>query len=156
MEAALRTVYEKLTGKTLEKVEFTAVRGIEGVKEATIDINGQPVKVAGAHGSGNAKDLLDAIKSGEKSGYAFIEIMGCPGGCVNGGGQPIVTAKERMYLDPKVERAKAIYDEDASKTIRKSHENPSIQKLYAEYLGEPNGHKAHELLHTTYSPKSKY
>jgi NADP-reducing hydrogenase subunit HndD len=114
------------------------------------------VKVAVAHGSGNAKDLLDAIKSGEKSGYAFIEIMGCPGGCVNGGGQPIVTAKERMYLDPKVERAKAIYDEDASKTIRKSHENPSIQKLYAEYLGEPNGHKAHELLHTTYSPKSKY
>ena len=156
MEAALRTVYEKLTGKTLEKVEFSAVRGIEGVKEATIDINGQAVKVAVAHGSGNAKELLDAIKSGEKSGYAFIEIMGCPGGCVNGGGQPIVTAKERMYHDPKVERAKAIYDEDASKTIRKSHENPSIQKLYAEYLGEPNSHKAHELLHTTYSPKSKY
>ena len=156
MEAALRTVYEKVTGKTLDKVEFHGVRGIDGVKEATIDLNGTPVKVAVAHGSGNAKALLDAIKSGEKSGYAFIEIMGCPGGCVTGGGQPIVSAKDLMYVDPKTERAKALYAEDEAKTLRKSHENPSVQKLYAEFLGEPNSHKAHELLHTHYTARSKY
>lgn len=155
MEAALRTVYEKVTGKPLADVNFTAVRGMEGIKEASVELDGQLVSVAVASGSGNAKALLEAIKRGEKQ-YTFIEIMGCPGGCVNGGGQPIVTAKDRMYVDYKALRAKALYDEDAGKKLRKSHENPSVQKLYAEYLGEPNGHRAHELLHTTYQPRKKY
>ena len=155
MEAALRTVYAKVTGKELDDVNLTAVRGMEGIKEATIDLNGTPVKVAVASGSGNAKALLEAIKRGEKD-YTFIEIMGCPGGCINGGGQPIVPAKDRMYVDFKALRAQALYNEDASKALRRSHENPSIQKLYAEFLGEPNGHKAHELLHTHYTKRSKF
>ncbi len=155
MEAALRTAYEVITGKTLDNVDFTAVRGMDGIKEATVDIEGMPVSVAIASGSGNAKELLEAIKRGEKN-YAFIEIMGCPGGCVNGGGMPIVTAKERMYVDHKALRAKALYDEDAGKAQRKSHENASIKKLYDDYLGKPNGHKSHELLHTTYTARKKY
>ena len=155
MEAALRTVYAKVTGKELADVNLTAVRGMEGIKEATIDLDGTPVKVAVASGSGNAKALLEAIKRGEKD-YTFIEIMGCPGGCINGGGQPIVPAKDRMYVDFKALRAKALYDEDAGKALRRSHENPSIQKLYAEFLGEPNGHKAHELLHTHYVARKKF
>ena len=155
MEAALRTVYAKVTGKELSDVNLTAVRGMEGIKEATIDLDGTPVKVAVASGSGNAKALLEAIKRGEKE-YTFIEIMGCPGGCINGGGQPIVSAKDRMYVDYKALRASALYNEDASKALRKSHENPSIVKLYEEYLGEPNGHKAHELLHTHYYARDKY
>ena len=155
MEAALRTVYAKVTGKELADVNLTAVRGMEGIKEATIDLDGTPVKVAVASGSGNAKALLEAIKRGEKE-YTFIEIMGCPGGCINGGGQPIVSAKDRMYVDYKALRASALYNEDASKALRKSHENPSIVKLYEEFLGEPNGHKAHELLHTHYYKRDKY
>ena len=155
MEAALRTVYEKVTGKELADVNLTAVRGMEGIKEATIDLDGTPVSVAVASGSGNAKALLEAIARGEKS-YTFIEIMGCPGGCINGGGQPIVSAKDRLYVDYKALRASALYNEDAGKTLRKSHENPSIKKLYDEYLGEPNGHKAHELLHTHYTKRDKY
>ncbi|MBS7262115.1 MAG: [FeFe] hydrogenase, group A [Eubacteriales bacterium] len=155
MEAALRTVYEVVTGKTLEKVDFHATRGIDGIKEAEVDLNGKIVRIAIANGTGNASKLLDSVKSGEKQ-YDFIEIMGCPGGCVNGGGQPILTATQRMTIDPKVLRAKAIYDEDEAKTLRKSHENPSIKKIYAEYFGEPNSHKAHELLHTTYTPRKKY
>ena len=128
---------------------------MEGIKEATIDLDGTPVKVAVASGSGNAKALLEAIKRGEKD-YTFIEIMGCPGGCINGGGQPIVSAKDRMYVDYKALRASALYNEDASKALRKSHENPSIVKLYEEFLGEPNGQKAHELLHTHYYKRDKY
>ena len=155
MEAALRTVYEKVTGKELSDVDFTAVRGMEGIKEATVNLDGTEIKVAVASGSGNAKALLEAIKRGEKN-YTFIEIMGCPGGCVNGGGQPIVTAKERMYVDYKALRAQALYNEDAGKKLRKSHENPSIQKLYKDFLGEPNGHRAHALLHTTYHARKKY
>ena len=155
MEAALRTVYAKVTGKELADVNLTAVRGMEGIKEATIDLDGTEVKVAVASGSGNAKALLEAIQRGEKN-YTFIEIMGCPGGCINGGGQPIVPAKDRMYVDFKALRAQALYNEDAGKALRRSHENPSIQKLYAEYLGEPNGHKAHELLHTHYTKRSKF
>lgn len=155
MEAALRTVYEVVTGKTLENVDFHAVRGIEGVKEAEVDLDGKKVRVAVAHSTGNAKKLLDAIKNGEKQ-YEFIEVMGCPGGCVTGGGQPIVSAKELMYVNVKELRAKALYDEDAGKAKRKSHENEELKKLYEEYLGEPNGHKAHELLHTTYVPRKKY
>ena len=155
MEAALRTVYEVVTKKELKGVDFTAVRGIEGVKEAEIDLDGKIVRVAVAHGTANAKKLLNSIKSGEKT-YDFIEVMCCPGGCVTGGGQPIVNAKDLSYVDPKVVRAKAIYGEDASKAKRKSHENEELKKLYADYLGEPNSHKAHELLHTHYIPRPKY
>ena len=155
MEAALRTAYEVVTGKTLENVEFDQVRGLEDIKEATIDLNGTPISVAVAHSTGAASKLLDMVKSGEKN-YTFIEVMGCPGGCVNGGGQPIVSPEERVYNDPRVLRAKALYDEDEAKTIRKSHENPEIKKIYAEFLGEPNSHKAHEQLHTTYTARSKY
>lgn len=155
MEAALRTVYEVVTGKTLENVNFTEVRGMQGIKEAQVDLNGRVVRIAVASGSGNAHDLLEKIKAGE-SNYDFIEVMGCPGGCVNGGGMPIVSAKDKMYIEPRELRAKGLYDEDEAKTIRKSHENPSIQKVYAEYLGEPNGHRAHELLHTHYIARKKY
>ena len=155
MEAALRTVYEVVAGKTLEKVDFTQVRGTDGIKEAEIDLDGRIVRVAVAHGTGNAKELLEAVKKGERK-YDFIEIMGCPGGCVTGGGQPIVSAKELMYKDPKKLRAAALYGEDQGKSLRKSHENPSIKKLYEEFLGEPCGHKSHELLHTHYVPRKKY
>ena len=155
MEAALRTAYETITGKTLEKVEFTAVRGIEGVKEASVQVGDLTVNVAVAHGTGNASKLLDAVKSGEKQ-YTFIEVMGCPGGCVTGGGQPIVSSVKKMECDPRVLRAAALYREDEGKAIRKSHENPEIKKLYADFLGQPNSHKAHELLHTHYIARPKY
>ena len=155
MEAALRTVYEVVTGETLDKVEFTAVRGIEGVKEASVMVGDLEVKVAIAHGTANAAKLLDSVRSGEKT-YHFIEVMGCPGGCVTGGGQPIVSAQKRMECDPKVLRAAALYREDEGKALRKSHENPSIKAVYDEFLGEPNSHKAHELLHTTYTKREKY
>ena len=155
MEAALRTVYEIVTGKELANVDFEAVRGIEGVKEATIDLDGKTVNVAVAHGTANAKKVLEAVKSGEKK-YDFIEVMCCPGGCVTGGGQPIVPAKELQYIDLKTVRAKALYNEDGGKTLRKSHLNPEITAIYKDFLGEPGGHKSHELLHTTYSAKKKY
>ena len=155
MEAALRTVYEKVTGKTLENVEFHDVRGIKGVKEAAVQVGDLTVNVAIAHGTANAARLLDSIRSGEKN-YTFIEVMACPGGCVTGGGQPIVNAQTRMELDPKVLRAAALYNEDAGKPIRKSHENLSVKAAYDQYLGEPNGHRAHELLHTTYTVRQKY
>lgn len=153
MEAALRTVYEILEKKPLEKLEFEQVRGTEGIKEATITVGGKDVHVAIAHGLGNARALLDSIRSGEKT-YEFIEIMGCPGGCVTGGGQPIVSAREKAMKDVKALRAKALYDEDESLPIRKSHENPVIKQLYEEYLGEPCGHKSHQLLHTHYTDRS--
>ncbi len=156
MEAALRTVYEVVTGETLEKVDFEAVRGIEGIKEATVKVGDLDVKVAVAHGTANAAKLLDSVRSGEKE-YTFIEVMGCPGGCVTGGGQPIVSAQKRMECNPKELRAKALYTEDANKPQRKSHENASVMALYnGGYLGEPNSHKAHELLHTTYVERPKY
>lgn len=155
MEAALRTVYEKVTGKTLDNIDFVAVRGIEGVKEAEIDLDGKKITVAVANGTGNASKLLDAVKRGEKD-YTFIEVMGCPGGCVTGGGTPIVDATTRCYVDPRVERAKAIYGEDAGKAKRKSHENEELKTLYAEFLTEPGSHLAHELLHTTYTARKKY
>ena len=155
MEAALRTAYEVVTGKELEDVNFTAVRGIEGIKEATVKVGDLDVSVAVAHGTGNASKLLDMIKRGEKQ-YTFIEIMGCPGGCVNGGGQPIVSAQAKLTCDPKVLRAKALYGEDAGKAKRKSHENTQVKKLYDEFLGQPNSHKAHELLHTHYIKREKY
>ena len=155
MEAALRTVYELVTGKPMDNIEVNAVRGIEGVKEAEIQMGDMVVRAAVAHGTANAKALLEKVKSGEKD-YHFIEIMGCPGGCVTGGGQPIVKAKDRMDKDPKLVRASAIYNEDRDLPLRKSHENPSVQKLYKEFLGEPNSHKAHELLHTHYTPRTNY
>ena len=155
MEAALRTVYEKVTGETLKNVDFTAVRGIEGVKEATVKVGDLDVNVAVAHGTANAAKLLDSIRSGEKT-YHFIEVMGCPGGCVTGGGQPIVSAQKRMECDPKQLRAAALYKEDANKPERKSHENASIMAVYRDFLGEPNSHLAHELLHTHYTKRPKY
>ena len=155
MEAALRTAYEVITGDKLAKLEFTDVRGFEGVKEASYNLNGLELKVAVANSTGAASQLLDAVKAGEKS-YTFIEIMGCPGGCVNGGGQPIVSPTVREDVDVKGLRAKALYDEDAALSVRKSHELPAITKLYDEYFGKPNSHKAHELLHTTYTARKKY
>ena len=155
MEAALRTAYNLITGDELDNVDFDAVRGTEGIKEATVKVGDLDVSVAVAHGTGNASKLLDMIKSGEKK-YTFIEVMGCPGGCVTGGGQPIVSAQTKLTCDPKVERAKALYGEDAGKAKRKSHENEQVKKLYADYLGTPNSHKAHELLHTHYVKREKY
>lgn len=149
MEAALRTAVETLTGKELENVEFAEVRGTAGIKEATYNVAGMDVKVAVASGLKNAKELLEKVKAGEAD-YHFIEIMGCPGGCVNGGGQPQVSGHVRNFTDVRALRAKALYDNDANKTVRKSHENPSIKKLYEEYLEKPGSHKAHEILHTTY------
>ena len=155
MEAALRTVAEIVTGKPLENLEIHEVRGLKGVKEVDVPLGDITVKAAVAHGTANAKILLDQIKSGEKE-YHFIEIMGCPGGCITGGGQPIVPAQVQMEIDVRKARASAIYDEDRSLPVRKSHENESVQKIYREYLGEPNSHKAHELLHTHYTPRSKF
>ena len=155
MEAALRTAYEVITGKTLEDVNFTAVRGMDGIKEATVKIGDLDVNVAVASSTGKASELLEMVKKGEKN-YTFIEIMGCPGGCVNGGGQPIVSSQIRNWTDIRPLRAKALYDEDASKKLRKSHENPEIKQIYEEYLGKPNGHKSHELLHTTYEKRELY
>lgn len=155
MEAALRTVYEIVTGKTLENLEIHAVRGMDGVKEVEVPLGDVTIKAAVAHGTANAKALLEKVKSGEKE-YHFIEVMGCPGGCVTGGGQPIVPAQVQMEIDVHKARAAAIYDEDRALPVRKSHENESVKKVYAEYLGEPNSHKAHELLHTHYTPRKRY
>ncbi len=155
MEAALRTAVYKLTGDEAGPVDFTEVRGVEGIKEATYNINGTEVKVAVASGLKNAKELLTKVKNGEAN-YHFIEIMGCPGGCVNGGGQPQVHASIRNFTDIRAIRAKALYDIDAASKLRKSHENPAIKELYETYLGEPGSHKAHELLHTTYVKRGLY
>ncbi len=144
MEAALRTVYEVLTGKGLPSLNFTDVRGLKGIKEATVRINDLDVKVAVAHGLGNAKTLLKQIEKGE-SPYHFIEVMACPGGCIGGGGQPI-----KSTLDVKGKRIEAIYKIDEDLPLRKSHKNPDVMNLYKDYLGEPLGHKSHELLHTHY------
>lgn len=150
MEAALRTAVWKLTGETNDSpIEFKEVRGLEGIKEATYEVAGMSVKVAIVSGLANAKIIMDKIKNGEAD-YTFIEVMACPGGCINGGGQPQVPARVRNFTDYRALRAKALYNYDESMPVRKSHENASVKKLYNEYLGEPNGHKAHELLHTTY------
>lgn len=151
LEAALRTAYEEVTGQELQNVNFTAVRGLQGVKEAQIDLGGKTLNVAASSGLGNARKILDNIKEG-RSKYHVIEIMACPGGCINGGGQPY--SDERQEVIQK--RIQALYEVDEQKTLRKSHENPSIQKLYKEFLGEPGSHKAHELLHTDYFPEKKY
>ncbi len=153
MEAALRTAVETLTGKELDTVDFMDVRGIDGIKEATYNVAGMDINVAVASGTGNAKELLTKVQNGEAN-YHFIEIMGCPGGCVNGGGQPQVPANIRNFNDIRAIRGKALYDLDAKNPVRKSHENESIKKLYSEYLEKPGSHKAHELLHTTYVKRS--
>ena len=161
MEAALRTAAFVLTGKEHEAVKFEEVRGFDGIKEASFDLNGQKLKIAVAHGMKNAKVLLDDIRAG-KSEYQFIEIMGCPGGCINGGGQPYVREcflpnEDLDIVDTyKAKRAAALYSEDERQAIRQSHNNPQIQALYKEFLGEPNSHLAHELLHTTYGGKTAF
>ena len=161
MEAALRTAAYKLTGEELAKAEVQEVRGLAGIKEASYTLGGVQVNVAVAHGMKNAKVLLDEIRAG-KSKYHFIEIMGCPGGCVAGGGQPYVKPcflpnEDADILDTyKSKRAAALYQEDTSKALRVSHKNPQVIKLYEEFLGEPNSHKSHELLHTMYASKEKF
>ncbi len=149
MEAALRTAVETLTGEELPDVDFVDVRGTAGIKEKTYEVAGMQVKVAVASGLANAKELLKKVESGEAD-YQFIEIMGCPGGCVNGGGQPQQPGYVRNTVDIRAKRAQVLYDLDKNAPIRKSHENPAIKALYAEYLGEPGSEKAHHLLHTTY------
>lgn len=155
MEAALRTLAEIITGKPLDKLEFNDVRGVEGIKEASYDLAGTKVNVAVCSGLENAHKLMQMIKSGEKT-YHFVEIMACPGGCVNGGGQPHQPGYVRNYTDLRAERAKALYSEDQKMTLRKSHENEVVKQIYKDYLGEPGSHKAHELLHTHYVARPKY
>ena len=154
MEAALRTAAYKLGGSGAP-LEFKEVRGTEGVKEAEYTVGKTTVKVAVASGLGNARKVIESIKSGEKN-YAFVEIMACPGGCINGGGQPYVHDEVRNNVDLKAVRAKALYDYDANSKMRASHDNPAVDILYKEYFGSPNSHKAHELLHTTYHEREKY
>lgn len=155
MEAALRTAADTLEGKDLEKFTYTEVRGEKGIKEATIQIAGKEIKVAVASGLANAKKIMEQIKDG-KAPYHFIEIMACPGGCVMGGGQPIKSSKIRASMDVRKARADALYAIDEASTIRKSHENPTIQMIYREFLEKPGSHIAHKYLHTHYSKKEKY
>ena len=148
MEAALRTVYEVVTGETMEQVEYHAVRGMEGVKSASVNMAGTEVKVAVAHGLAHAKEILESIKDGS-SDYAFIEVMCCPGGCIGGGGQPYGST-----MAHRQKRIEALYELDGNMAIRKSHENPAVQKLYDDYLKEPLGELSHKLLHTKYTDRS--
>ena len=151
MEAALRTAVYKITGQDVpdDALDFVDVRGTDGIKEANYKVGGLDVSVAVASGLANARKLLEMVRSGEKN-YTFIEIMACPGGCVNGGGQPIVPSNIKNFIDVRAKRAEALYNLDANNSKRRSHENESVQKLYAEYLGEPGSERAHHLLHTTY------
>ena len=156
MEAALRTAYEVVTGNALtDMATFKAVRGVEGVKEASYDLNGVTVNVAVASGLANAKKVLEMVKSGEKS-YDFIEVMACPGGCVNGGGQPIVPAVVRNNVDVRAARAAGLYKDDEGLPVRKSHQNADVKAIYDEYFEKPGSHKAHEILHTGYTVREKY
>ncbi|MBE3585206.1 MAG: iron hydrogenase small subunit [Thermoanaerobacter sp.] len=150
MEAALRTAYELVTGATLVSLDFVEVRGLEGVKEASVNLAGTELKVAVAHGLGNARKILDAVVNRERE-YHFIEIMCCPGGCIGGGGQPAPVDNEI-----RARRIAAIYQVDRQMPLRKSHENPAVQALYREFLGEPLGRKSHELLHTHYTPRERF
>ena len=155
MEAALRTANDWLTGKSNEAVEFHEVRGTKGLKEATYTINGVEIKVAVASGIANANYVMDQIKAGTAP-WTFVEIMCCPGGCVTGGGQPVQPASVLNVFDLKAMRAKALYDQDAAMTLRKSHESPFVKALYEEYLGSYGSHKAHEILHTEYTAREKF
>lgn len=156
MEAALRTANDWLTGKDNTEIDFTAVRGTEGLKQANVNINGDDIKVAVASGAAAAKAVMDKLKDGNPDGWTFIEIMGCPGGCVNGGGQPIQPQYVRDTVDLKAIRAKALYDQDASMKLRKSHESPVVKTLYSEWYDGFGGHKAHHDLHTSYVAREKY
>ncbi|HML68885.1 MAG TPA: NADH-dependent [FeFe] hydrogenase, group A6 [Clostridia bacterium] len=155
MEAALRTVAEIVTGKPLDNLDFTAVRGVEGCKEAEYDLAGTKVRVAVTSGTENAFRLLEMVKKGEAD-YHFIEVMACPGGCVNGGGQPHQPGEVRNFTDLRAERAKGLYGQDKNMKLRKSHENPFIKELYDTYLEKPGSHKAHHILHTTYVKRKVY
>jgi len=155
MEAALRTAQDLLTGKDLEEIKFEAVRGEKGIKKATVEVNGKEIRIVVSSGLGNARKVMEMLKSG-KLEADFVEIMACPGGCIMGGGQPIKSSKTRREVDVRKLRANALYTIDEKSTIRKSHQNPIMQKIYKEYLGEPNGHKSHELLHTHYEKREKY
>ena len=155
MEAALRTAVEKLTGEELKEVEFTEVRGTKGIKEATYNVAGMDVKVCVCSGTANAKIIMDKVKAGEAD-YHFIEIMACPGGCVNGGGQPVQHAVVHNFVDLKAKRAAALYEQDKNLPVRKSHESEAVKRVYDEFFGEPGSHKAHEVLHTSYVARPKY
>ena len=154
MEAALRTVVDILNGTSTDSFEYSTVRGLEGIRIAKVKAGNLELRAAVAHGLGNARKLMDAIRAGEK--FDFVEIMACPGGCVNGGGQPLQLSEVRSWIDIRAERAKALYSEDNKSFIRKSHNNPAIKKLYKEYLGMAGGSKAHQLLHTHYHPRKNY
>ncbi len=156
MEAALRTAVWKLTGEKADSpIEFKDVRGVEGIKEATYNVGGKEVKVAVVSGLANAKALLKKVKAGEAE-YHFIEIMACPGGCVNGGGQIILPSSVKNFTDIRADRAKVLYDIDSANKMRCSHENPDVKAVYDEFFGEPNSHKAHEVLHTSYKAQKLY
>ena len=155
MEAALRTAADVLEGKSVESIEYQEIRGTEGIKEAVYKIAGMDVKVAVVSGLTNANEVLSKVRKGEAD-YQFIEIMCCPGGCVNGGGQPIQPASVRNFTDLKADRAKALYEEDRNLPLRKSHESPAIKQIYAEYFEKPGSHKAHEVLHTTYVKRNRF
>ena len=155
MEAALRTVADILSGENKQDIEYNEVRGVEGIKEANVKIGDRVIRAAVAHGLGNARKILEKVKAKEAD-YDFIEIMACPGGCVNGGGQPIQPSSIRSFTDLRKERAKALYEEDKISTFRKSHENKVVQKIYKEFLEKPGSHKAHELLHTNYMERENY
>lgn len=155
MEAALRTAVEKLSGEELKSLDFTEVRGTEGIKEASYTVNGMEVKVCVVSGLANANTIMEKVKNGTAD-YHFIEIMGCPGGCVNGGGQPIQHAVVRNFVDLRARRAAALYEADKDMPLRKSHESEAVKRLYDEFLGEPGSHKAHEVLHTSYVARPKY
>ncbi len=154
MEAALRTAADLLTDTSADNIEYEAVRGLEGIKVAKIQVADLTLRAAVAHGLGNARKLMEAIKNGEE--FHFIEIMACPGGCVNGGGQPLQLSDVRNWIDIRAERAKGLYTEDRASFIRKSHNNPAVKKLYKEYLGMAGGTKAHHLLHTHYTERKNY
>ena len=154
MEAALRTVADLLSGSSADNIEYEDVRGLEGIKIANIKVSDLTLRAAVAHGLGNARKLMEAVKAGEE--FHFIEIMACPGGCVNGGGQPLQLSDVRNWIDVREERAKGLYKEDRNTFIRKSHNNPAVKKLYKEYLGMAGGSRAHQLLHTHYTPRGNY
>jgi NADP-reducing hydrogenase subunit HndD len=157
MEAAVRTLADILNDKDIQEIDYEIVRGVEGIKKATVSVTpDMDVNVLVAHGGANIKTVMEDLKAGKLSDVSFIELMACPGGCVNGGGQPIVSAKDKMDIDIREERAKALYDEDAKVLpYRKSHQNPSVKRIYDEFLEEPNSHTAHCILHTKYSQKPK-
>ncbi len=155
MEAALRTVVAKVTDSEMGPLEFHEVRGIQGIKEATYELPGKTVRVCVASGLSNAKTVLDGIRAGELH-YDFIEFMACPGGCINGGGQPLHPSSVRSFTDLRTLRARALYKQDEGMELRKSHENPVVKEVYSTYLGAPGSHKAHELLHCEYVPQKRY